>query len=62
MVEKVKIAGVQMEPKIMEKEQNLARCIELIRVTAKEDAKLIVFPECALTGYCYSSLGLTELA
>lgn len=56
MEEKIKIAGVQMEPKIMEKEENLERCIELIRVAAKENAKLIVFPECALTGYCYSSL------
>ena len=56
MAPKIKIAGVQMEPKIMAKEENLARCIELIRITAKEDAKLIVFPECALTGYCYSSL------
>jgi len=56
MEQKIKIAGVQMDPKIMEKEDNLERCIELIRTTAKEDAKLIVFPECALTGYCYSSL------
>ena len=56
MEEKIKISGIQMEPKIMEKEENLARCIELIRVAAKENAKLIVFPECALTGYCYSSL------
>lgn len=56
MGQKIKIAGVQMDPKIMEKEENLEKCIELIRTTAKEDAKLIVFPECALLGYCYSSL------
>lgn len=56
MEQKIKIAGVQMDPKIMEKEVNLERCIELIRTTAKEDANLIVFPECALPGYCYSSL------
>jgi len=54
--DKVKIAGVQMEPKILEKERNLARCLELIQVTAKEGAKLIVFPECALTGYVFTSL------
>jgi predicted amidohydrolase len=53
---KVKIAGVQMEPKILEKERNLSRCLEMIQVTAKEGARLIVFPECALTGYCFSSL------
>jgi len=53
---KVKIAGLQMEPKILEKERNLARCLELIELTAKEGARLIVLPECALTGYCFSSL------
>jgi predicted amidohydrolase len=56
MDEKVKVAGVQMEPKILEKERNLARCLELIRATAKEGARLIVFPECALTGYLFTSL------
>ena len=56
MDEKVKIAGLQMDPKILKKERNLARCLELIELTAKEGARLIVFPECALTGYCFSSL------
>lgn len=52
----VRVAGVQMEPKILEKDRNLARCLELIRATAKEGARLIVFPECALTGYIFASL------
>ena len=56
MEQKIKIAGVQMDPKIMQKEKNLETCIESIRTAANEDAKLIAFPECALTGYCYSSL------
>lgn len=56
MDKKVKIAGVQMDPKILEKERNLARCLELIELTAREGARLIVLPECALTGYCFSSL------
>jgi len=56
MDKKVKIAGLQMDPKILEKERNLARCLELIELTAKEGARLIVLPECALTGYCFSSL------
>jgi predicted amidohydrolase len=56
MVEKVKVAAVQMEPKILKKDRNLARCLELIRVTALENARLIVFPECALTGYMFASL------
>ncbi len=56
MDKKVKIAGLQMDPKILEKERNLARCLELIELTAREGARLIVLPECALTGYCFSSL------
>jgi len=53
---KVKVAGVQMEPRLLDKERNLAKCLELIQVAAKEGARLIVFPECALTGYVFSSL------
>jgi predicted amidohydrolase len=53
---KLKIAAVQMEPKILEKNRNLTRCLELIQVTASEGARLIVFPECALTGYVFTSL------
>jgi len=56
MNEKLKIAAVQMEPKILEKDRNLTRCMELIQVTAREGAQLIVFPECALTGYVFTSL------
>jgi len=56
MDEKVKIAGVQMEPKILDKEGNLRKCLNLIQATAKEGARLIVFPECALTGYVFTSM------
>ena len=52
----VKVAAVQTEPKLLEKDNNLARCLELIQVSARQGARLIVFPECALTGYAFSSL------
>jgi predicted amidohydrolase len=52
----VKIAGLQVDTKILRKESNLARSLELIELTAKEGARLIILPECALTGYCFSSL------
>ena len=52
----MKVAAVQMEPKILEKERNIARCLKLMRTTAKEGAQLIIFPECALSGYCFASL------
>lgn len=52
----VKIAGVQMEPKLLEKDRNLSECLEMMYLTAKEGARLVVFPECALSGYVFSSL------
>lgn len=56
MSEKVRVAGVQMEPKILRKDSNLALCLELIRDTARQGAQLIVFPECTLTGYMFANL------
>ncbi|HEY49650.1 MAG TPA: carbon-nitrogen hydrolase family protein [Dehalococcoidia bacterium] len=52
----LKVAGVQMEPRLLDREENLARCLESMQIAAREGARLIVFPECALTGYMYSSL------
>jgi len=54
--EKVKIAGVQMGPEFCDKQRNLQKCLEKIEETATEKAKLIIFPECALTGYMFYSL------
>lgn len=53
---RIKVAGVQMNPKILEKEKNLTKCLELMEVATKRNARIVVFPECALTGYCFSSL------
>lgn len=52
----VKIAGVQMEPRIGDVVGNLARCLELLRKAALQGARLVVFPEVALSGYVFSSL------
>ncbi len=49
----VRVAAVQMEPRLLEKERNLARCLEFARTAAAAGARLIVFPECALTGYVF---------
>jgi predicted amidohydrolase len=51
----VKVAGAQINPQILEKERNLEKCLDSIRVASKTSAKLIVFPECALTGYCFNN-------
>jgi predicted amidohydrolase len=52
----IKVAAVQMEPKILDTDRNLTRCLELTRIASGEGARLIVLPECALSGYAFSSL------
>ncbi|MFC2025492.1 carbon-nitrogen hydrolase family protein [Chloroflexota bacterium] len=52
---KVKIAAVQMAPKIMGNSVNLDKILLETRNTAKNGADLVVFPECALTGYIFAS-------
>ncbi|MFC1965464.1 carbon-nitrogen hydrolase family protein [Chloroflexota bacterium] len=56
MGEKIKVAGMQIDSKILDNKHNLERCIGHIRTTAGEGARLIVFPECMMTGYIFSSL------
>ena len=56
MDEFIKIAGIQMSPDILNKDRNLERCLELIKTTAKERARFIVFPEATLSGYVFNSL------
>jgi predicted amidohydrolase len=56
MRDKIRIAGVQMNPKIMEVKENFNKIVLQIKTAAHDGAKLIVFPECALTGYAYRSL------
>jgi len=51
----MKVAAVQMDVKIFETERNLARVLENLERAAGEGAKLVVFPECALSGYCFTS-------
>jgi predicted amidohydrolase len=52
----VKVAGIQMAPVILNKEVNLTKCKELLAAAAKQGSRFIVFPECSLTGYIYTSL------
>jgi 5-aminopentanamidase len=50
-----KIAAVQMDCKFADRAYNLEAMILRLRETADQGARLTVFPECALTGYCYDS-------
>jgi 5-aminopentanamidase len=50
-----KIAGVQMEPKLGRLGENLERILDRLGEAAGAGAHLVVFPECALSGYGFSS-------
>ncbi|MDG2385297.1 MAG: carbon-nitrogen hydrolase family protein [Pirellulaceae bacterium] len=51
----MKLAGVQCDVALGQPDKNLERIEEFINQTATEGADLTVFPECALTGYCFES-------
>ena len=51
----MKVAAVQMDVKILEKDHNLHRVLENLAAAARAGSKVVVFPECALTGYCFTS-------
>lgn len=49
------VASCQFYPEFKNPQKNTQRISEIISRSASEGAKVIVFPECALTGYCFSS-------
>ena len=51
----MKAAAVQMDVKILAKEHNLDQILSRLEQAAGAGAKLAVFPECALSGYCFAS-------
>ena len=51
-----KIAGVQMDIALMDKAANLAAMENALRETTSTGARLTIFPECAVAGYCFDSL------
>ena len=52
----IRVAAVQMEPRIGEVMENLATILTRFREATTAGARLVVFPECALTGYGFNSL------
>ncbi|MFJ8265956.1 carbon-nitrogen hydrolase family protein [Peribacillus asahii] len=51
----VKVAVVQMDPKLGEIQVNLQKTISFVQEAGNNGANLIVFPECSLTGYCFEN-------
>ena len=51
-----RIACVQMDVAIGNVAANRRQIVARLREAAAHDAQLVIFPECALTGYCFDSL------
>jgi 5-aminopentanamidase len=49
------IAGVQMDCRLADRAANLASMRAKLREAAGNGARLIIFPECVLSGYCFKS-------
>lgn len=52
----MKIAGVQMDVSLGETGRNLDRMCSFLEETTAQGAKLTIFPECSVTGYCCETL------
>jgi predicted amidohydrolase len=52
----MKIAGVQMDVSLGDVPGNLKRVADRFREAVEAGAKLVVFPECCVTGYCFRDL------
>jgi predicted amidohydrolase len=52
----MKIAAVQMDITLGEVDRNLQAIEDRFREAVGNGAELVVFPECAVTGYCFSNL------
>ncbi|HQR41852.1 MAG TPA: carbon-nitrogen hydrolase family protein [Gemmatales bacterium] len=50
-----KVAAVQMDCEIGNVDGNLRHVLLQLEMAAEEEARLVVFPECALTGYCFQN-------
>jgi predicted amidohydrolase len=50
-----KIAGVQMDCRLGDRPHNLEHIRARLREAATAGARLVIFPECATTGYCFAS-------
>ena len=50
-----RVAAVQMDPKLGDRAANRQTMLEHLESAADKGAELVVFPECALSGYVYDS-------
>ncbi|HLI70201.1 MAG TPA: nitrilase-related carbon-nitrogen hydrolase [Ktedonobacteraceae bacterium] len=50
-----RVAAIQFNPMLGKKEENVERLLQLVEEAARQEARLIVLPEMATTGYCWAS-------
>ncbi len=55
MVSAMRVAAVQFDPKLGDLGENLERILQELAKAAEAGARLVVFPECALSGYGFGS-------
>lgn len=51
----MKIAAIQTDVKLGATDENLSMMEGHLRSLAEQNVELVIFPECALTGYCFNS-------
>jgi len=59
---KLKVAAAQINPTLMNIKENLYKLEYFMREAVSKGAKLVVFPECALTGYVLNFDEIKEVA
>ncbi len=55
MSSQIPVAGIQMDIKLGDNAGNVQRMIEQLDDPRVASARLVVYPECAVSGYCYES-------
>lgn len=55
MTTQIPVAGIQMDFKLGDNAGNVARMIAQLDDPQVASAKMVVFPECAVSGYCFDS-------
>lgn len=54
-LKRYRVAAIQFNPLLGKKEENVERLLRLVEEAARQQARLIVLPEMATTGYCWTS-------
>src|SRR6266704_3933963 len=55
VLSKYRVAAIQYEPALGQKEKNVGDLLRLVEEAAQHEARLVVLPEMATTGYCWDS-------